>query len=145
MPDDLKQARKLIQTGEWVAAQKELISILQSDPRNEAAWFLLVKALPEAGDKLSALRACVKSNPQSARARKALETLQIQTVAAARPVHFPEPPDPDNVPLPEEAPPPVAPPLPPKRTKSWRRVALIALAALTLITAIILLHFWNVF
>lgn len=136
MTADLKKASHLIQTGELVAAQRELVGILRNDPANEAAWFLLVKALPAIPDKVAALRACLKSNPNSQRARKALETLQIQWAAETRPPLLPEHPDPDTLP-PQPAPPePELPaPEPVRRpNRRWLKVTVVLLVVLVILS-----------
>lgn len=141
MTGDLKKVNQLIRTGELVSAQRELIGILQADPADEAAWFLLVKALPDTPDKIAALRACVKSNPESQRARRALENLQIQWAAEIRPPRLPEHPDPDILP-----PPPIPEPEPPapepvrRSSRRWWVAGAILLAALIILAVIIFFY-----
>lgn len=140
MTADLKRASQLIRGGELVAAQRELIGILRADPANEAAWFLLVKALPATPDKIAALRACLKSNPNSQRARKALENLQIQWAAATRPPRFPEHPDPDNLSLPPSPQPEPPAPQPVRHPiRRWLGAAAVLLVALAILAALIFL------
>ncbi|NPV77792.1 MAG: hypothetical protein HPY59_15640 [Anaerolineae bacterium] len=140
MTADLKKPSQLIRTGDLVAAQRELIGILRADPANEAAWFLLVKALPAMPDKIAALRACVKSNPNNQRARKALENLQIQWAAVTRPPRFPEHPDPDNLPPPPSPQPEPAAPQPVRRPIwRWLGAAVVLLVALVILAALIFL------
>lgn len=100
MAEELKKVIALIRSGDKTAAQKLLIQILKKEPNNEVAWFWLVEALPTVPDKIAALRECLKFNPESLRARKALEKFQARQQFTPRTLRLPEPPDPDNLPPP---------------------------------------------
>ncbi len=76
MPGDpLEQAIQLIKTGEKLKARFLLIEILKRNPQQEIAWMWLAETASSSEERISILRSCLKYNPASALAQRALLSL----------------------------------------------------------------------
>ncbi len=78
MVEDISQAIALIRAGQKEEAQRFLVSLLQTDPKNEAAWLWLAETLPSDMLRISALEQCLEHIPGSKPARMALEVLKAR-------------------------------------------------------------------
>ena len=76
---DLKQAVSHLKAGDLEAAQKILISIIKTNPNNEAAWYALSFTLRERTQKIYALKRALQINPDFQAAKISLAKLQGQT------------------------------------------------------------------
>ena len=93
MADNILQAIALIRQGRKAEAQRILLALLKSDPRNELAWLWLVETLPNDAQRIAALEQCLKVNPASVKARQGLERLKARLVTPPSPIRPPEKPD----------------------------------------------------
>jgi hypothetical protein len=93
---DLEKAIAVIRAGDMAGGKRLLVAVLKANPRNELAWLWLVRILPDDQQRMAALEQCLKVNPKSESARRALEQLQLRQGAANRPeatpVEKPQPP-----------------------------------------------------
>lgn len=76
MSGDLSQAIALIKRGWKAEARPILIALLKSDPHNESAWLRLVETMSTDAEREATLEQCLKANPESVKARQALESLK---------------------------------------------------------------------
>jgi tetratricopeptide (TPR) repeat protein len=83
MAASVQQAIKLIEAGRYEQAHTVLMNALQTDPKNDAAWYWMSKVV--AGDELreECLREAVKINPKNVLAQTALDALEDKQQAAA--------------------------------------------------------------
>lgn len=102
MPADafLKDAIALIKVGEPESARKILIQILRENPHNETAWIWMAETMTDLNQRIAVLEQCLKNNPQSELARRALAAIHQRQI-----VSKPLPPLPDEPVKPVEAPP----------------------------------------
>lgn len=89
MPALLQDAIQLIKAGQKEQARALLIQILQKEPANEAAWLWLTECLTDDLQRIQALEVCLKFNPNSEKARKALQVLREKSAPAQRPAPHP--------------------------------------------------------
>lgn len=84
MPPLLQDAINLIKAGQKQQARALLMQILQKEPTSEAAWLWLTECLSDDIQRIQALEVCLKYNPDSEKARKALQVLREKS-SSARP------------------------------------------------------------
>ena len=93
MADSVQQAITLIEAGRLEQAHSVLMSVLKTDPKNDAAWYWMSKVV--AGDELreKCLQEALKINPKNTLALAALDKLEDkQSMAvAAKPIDKWEP------------------------------------------------------
>jgi hypothetical protein len=81
MKDDLKQATRLIESGDVAGGRRLLVELLKVDPKNDTAWMWLATVV-ETGDlRRECLQEALKYNPRNKTARKALERLSGQSAS----------------------------------------------------------------
>jgi hypothetical protein len=80
MADQLQQAIKLIEAGDFNQAHSLLLEKLQTDPQNDLAWFWMSKVVATDELREECLHEALKYNPQNALARAALDELQGEPV-----------------------------------------------------------------
>jgi hypothetical protein len=80
---DFEKAIAAIRAGDNATGQRLLVSVLKANPKNELAWMWLVRALPDDRQRMAALEQCLKINPNSETARRALEQLQLRHTSQA--------------------------------------------------------------
>lgn len=74
--DLLEHALILVSQGKTHEAQNLLKPLITSDPRNVAAWLLLVETCPTNDLRLKTLEHCLTYNPDNLQIRRSLEELQ---------------------------------------------------------------------
>jgi hypothetical protein len=82
MADAIQQAIKLIEAGKFDQAHAVLLEKLQSDPKNDVAWYWMSKVVATDELREECLQEALKHNPKNALARSALEELGDKPVAA---------------------------------------------------------------
>ena len=94
MPDLIfEEARTAIAAGEIARGQRLLWQYLQANPQDEKAWIWLAQTLPDDERRLKAMEECLRHNPDSQLARRAVMQLRSRLQ--------PAPPQ-TSSPLPEE-------------------------------------------
>lgn len=83
--DQLERAITAIRRGESAQGRQILVSLLKANPKNELAWLWLVRAMPTDDQRINALEQCLKVNPNSDTARRALEQLRSKRTVGAMP------------------------------------------------------------
>jgi hypothetical protein len=83
MADSVQQAIKLIDAGQYEQAHTALLSILKTDPKNDAAWYWMSKVMASDELREECLQEAVKINPQNTLAQAALDELENKSIAAA--------------------------------------------------------------
>jgi hypothetical protein len=83
MADPIQQAIKLIETGKFEQAHAVLLEKLQTDPKNDAAWYWMSKVVATDELREECLREALKYNPKNTLARTALDELEDKPVAAS--------------------------------------------------------------
>ena len=73
--EQLALAITAIRRGESAQGRHILVSLLKANPKNELAWLWLVRAVPNDDQRITVLEQCLKVNPNSETARRALEQL----------------------------------------------------------------------
>jgi tetratricopeptide (TPR) repeat protein len=88
MADSVQQAIKLIEAGRLEQAHSVLLSILKTDPKNDAAWYWMARVVASDELRIECLREAVKINPKNTLAQKALDELEDKQLvaAAAKPI-----------------------------------------------------------
>ena len=86
----LEQAVAAARAGNTADAQRMLAAVLKANPQNELAWMWLVRTLPNDQQRMAALEQCLKANPSSDGARRALAQLRA-SVAGGRVAGIPTP------------------------------------------------------
>ncbi len=82
MTDNLQQAIDAVQAGDKKRGQGLLSSIIQSNPRNELAWYWMVKAVEDPERKKECLGRVLAINPDNQQAAR--ELLQLQQPAPTK-------------------------------------------------------------
>lgn len=121
--DDFRTALKLIKGGNKAAGRAVLVRLLRQTPENEMAWLWLAETLDNDPQRIEALQHCLHYNPESQRARKALQHLQERIAATEQP----------QIEQPESPPSAVG--------KTWLRVVLIVAVIVILLAVLALLWF----
>ena len=87
--EELKQAIALIRSGDLVGGRELLLEVLKTEPGNESAWLWLAQTFSSNRDRLVALEQCLKYNPKSQVALRALEALRAREpkVPQTEPAH----------------------------------------------------------
>jgi hypothetical protein len=76
MADSVQQAIKLIEAGKYEQAHALLLEKLQTDPKNDAAWYWMSKVVATDELREECLQEALKYNPQNSLARAALDELE---------------------------------------------------------------------
>jgi hypothetical protein len=101
----LEGALSAIKGGEIARGQRLLWQYLQADPQDEKAWLWLAQTLPDDERRLKAMEECLKHNPESQIARRAVQQLRARLQPTAMVPDMEKPamqPAPQGSPLPEE-------------------------------------------
>jgi hypothetical protein len=80
MADQLQQAIQLIEAGDFDQAHSLLLEKLQTDPKNDTAWFWMSKVVATDELREECLHEALKYNPKNTLARAALDELQDEPV-----------------------------------------------------------------
>lgn len=92
MADPVQQAIKLIEAGKFEQAHTVLLEKLQSDPKNDTAWYWMSKVVATDELREECLQEALKYNPKNNLAQAALDELEDKPVAAsAAPINKWEP------------------------------------------------------
>jgi hypothetical protein len=83
MADSVQQAIKLIEVGKFDQAHAVLVSALQADPKNDAAWYWMSKVVASDELREECLQEAVKINPKNALAQTALDELEDKQMTAS--------------------------------------------------------------
>lgn len=83
MADTVQQAVKLIEAGRFEQAHSVLLSVLKTEPKNDAAWYWMSKVVAADPLRGECLREAVKLNPQNTLAQKALDEWEDKQLVAA--------------------------------------------------------------
>jgi hypothetical protein len=83
MADQIQQAIKLIETGNFDQAHSLLLDKLKVDPKNDVAWFWMSKVVATDDLREECLQEALKYNPKNSLARAALDELQDEPVVPA--------------------------------------------------------------
>ena len=102
----LQEAIALQKSGQSSQAREILLQILRIDPHQEAAWLWLVETIQEDTQRIAVLERCLKFNPQSQTARRALQYYQKKNAASAATPSPEPPPAVEDRPEPSPIPPP---------------------------------------
>jgi nucleotide-binding universal stress UspA family protein len=96
--DVVQGALRRVRDGDAEGARQSLLPLLREDPHNERAWLVLAMTMATDAQRIAVLERCLRVNPESAMARKALAKLQ-DTSPPTEPDVEPEPaPSPGPVP-----------------------------------------------
>jgi len=103
--DDFRTAIALIKRGDKTAGRSVLLRQLRQTPENEMAWLWLAETLESESQRIEALQRCLRYNPESQRARKALQYIQDRLAVSDQDQTHPESADPktDQKPLVKKA------------------------------------------
>jgi hypothetical protein len=82
MEDQVQQAIKSIEAGNFDQAHALLLEKLKADPKNDVAWFWMSKVVATDELREECLQEALKHNPKNALARAALDALRDKPVAA---------------------------------------------------------------
>jgi uncharacterized membrane protein YqjE len=83
MADTVQQAITLIEAGRYEQAHSVLLSVIKTDPQNDAAWYWMARVVADEKLREECLREAVRLNPGNTRAQKALDRLEDQQAVAA--------------------------------------------------------------
>jgi hypothetical protein len=83
MADKVKQARQLIETGDFDRAHALLLDRLKAKPKDDQAWFWMSKVVATDDLREECLQEALKYNPKNSLARAALDTLQGEAAVSA--------------------------------------------------------------
>lgn len=72
----LEQPIKLIENGDNMQAQKILVDLLVTDPHNLPAWYWYVKTYESIEERITAVKLCLKYNPENVQVQETLERLE---------------------------------------------------------------------
>ena len=75
MTPSLQEAINLARAGQKEEARVLFMQIIQQNPRDETAWLWLSDCLPDDQQRIQAFETCLRFNPESHRARIALDLL----------------------------------------------------------------------
>lgn len=86
MPGEpLSDAIQYIKSGNKQAARDILVSILKNNPQMEKAWLWLVETATSEEERITILRSCLKYNPDSSLALRALHAINSRSIAPPSP------------------------------------------------------------
>ena len=92
--DAFKEIVTLVKEGQTASARAKLLDILQKNPHNVRAWILLARIAETPNQQRKILQSCLKRNPKSALAQRALTALDAhddeQSATTAREVGKPD-------------------------------------------------------
>lgn len=77
LPNKIQQAITLIESGDRSAARNLLITLLQTDPQNEAAWLWLAETLSSDAERIRALERSLSYLPNSQLIQRSLQRLRV--------------------------------------------------------------------
>ncbi len=82
MADQIQQAIKLIETGQFDQAHTLLLDKLKAEPKNDVAWFWMSKVVATDDLREECLQEALKYNPKNTLAQAALDEIQDKPIAA---------------------------------------------------------------
>ena len=89
----LKEAVRLIKTGDKPGGRRLLKEVLKADPQNESAWLWMASSLDDDQQRVYCLEQVLKINPDHEMARRGLAHLRSQTQEEEPPPAREEAPD----------------------------------------------------